>query len=178
MSWIKSIFVKTIGLGSFICLGKFYYDTRYNPIKFSLFDYNNDKSAYGIILDKSIGVNVISISHSFNGKKFPTEPYTSVCSNGLKILRHTVGDRFITKTPIISIEKNSGEIEKYTHLFNSPEWKEDQYEINDNDPDYILNRISKENYLTRIYYSTPFSGVKLIEFNWKDVPVISPSEIF
>lgn len=174
MSILKSLVSKTIGIGTFVCLGKFYYDIRYDPIKINFIDYNNDSSAYGLLLNKSIGITVISICHSFNKKKFPIEPYTKICANGLVITLHTFVDRFAINTPIISIEKNINHINSKDHVFNSPDWGENYDDLIESidKPNFILDKINEGKFITHIYYKNPLTKVKIIEFNWKDIPII------
>lgn len=169
---LSSFFKKTIGVGSFICLGKFYYDVKYNPVTLSLHKYDGGNS-YGTLFDKVSVINVISVSHSVNGKSFPSHPLSTFMIDGLTINKHTVSDHFVSRFCIISIKKSIEDDyrdkQHYVQLMNS----NDNPNPILNSEDSIIDIIHKNDFVTKINYTIPLCpSVFTIEFNWKDVSII------
>lgn len=164
---------KIIGFGSFICLGKFYYDVKYNPITFNL--HRSVKGyQYGTLFDKASIINVVSISHSVNGKDFPLFPCSTFMIDGLTIRRHTVFDSFVSRWCVISIKKSIKEdyinYEHCVQLMNSNDNPNPVF----NTGDSIIDIIRKNNFVSKIKYTIPLCPkVFTIEFNWKDASIVN-----
>lgn len=168
---LTSLLKKTIGVGSFICLGKFYYDIKYNPITLNLRKYD-DGNTYGTMFDKVSVINVVSVSHSVNGKSFPLFPLSTFMIDGLTINKHTVSDHYINRFCIISIKKSIKDDYKdkqhYVQLMNSDDNPNPIFYSDDS----IVDIINKNNFVTKINYTIPLCpSVFTIEFNWKDAPI-------